>query len=72
MTEEHDAEGARQAAAAQLPPENRDFLGTPTTDVECPKCHRRDAKYTQIQDQHADEAPRTYYMCMRCAKGWRV
>jgi len=43
----------------------------PTTKVECPKCHNREAYYWQVQTRSADEPATTFYRCTKCNFTWR-
>ena len=42
-----------------------------TSGVKCPNCGYTEAYWWMIQTRSADEAPTTFYKCVRCGHVWR-
>ncbi|MBT4824246.1 transcription factor S [Candidatus Woesearchaeota archaeon] len=43
----------------------------PLTEVECPKCHHREARYWTQQTRASDEPETKFYKCEKCKHIWR-
>jgi DNA-directed RNA polymerase subunit M len=51
--------------------ERADEESLPTTEVECPKCHNREAYYWLVQTRAADEPETRFFRCTKCKETWR-
>jgi DNA-directed RNA polymerase subunit M len=43
----------------------------PTTSIECPHCHNKEAEWWLVQTASAAESSTQFYRCTKCGHTWR-
>jgi DNA-directed RNA polymerase subunit M len=43
----------------------------PKVEIECPRCHNKEAYFWTVQTRASDEAETRFYRCTKCNHTWR-
>ena len=63
------SEGSKSKKEINMVKEEVETL--PKAKITCPKCGCEEAYYYLMQTRSADEAPTTFYRCVKCGHRWR-
>lgn len=65
------SESIKKEAAIEIVEEEQDMKHLPLTEVDCPKCGHKKARYWTIQTRAGDEPETKFMKCEKCRHVWR-
>ena len=61
----------KMAKSKEIEVVDKNIETLPKTNVECPKCHHREAFFWEVQTRAADEPATKFLRCEKCGHTWR-